>query len=460
MSNQIVTLNVTQTVAPAPSTLQQTGAFISQGGTTAAVNSLTLLTQASDLTAVLAAPLALTSLMWSTGVTTATTTAPHGYTVSQVVYLTIAGAVPAAFNGNYACTITGASTFTYAIASNPGNETTPGTYTPSTQVELQQQVATFFGQGAAVPIYILELGAGSVNAGVTALTTWINNNLNTVYAFLVPREWDGNASFISLIAQFTSTTSKVYFWITTTNATYSLYDAANYKAAFTLIEAPAIGVMEFTLAAVLWVTLNYNPSSTNQVPPLAFAYVYGVTAYPTVGNQTLFAQWKTAGVNIIKVGSEGGITNTCVFWGTTMDNNPFNYWYSADWVQINIDLDLSNAVINGSNNPQAPLYLNQQGINTLQAVGAATLSSAVTFGLLLGTVVQTELTGPTYAAALDAGTFAGQAVLNAVPFVPYFTANPSDYGTGTYNGFACTITPLRGFTSITFYVHLTNIVAL
>ena len=30
----IVTVNVTQTAAPAPSTLQQTGAFVSQGATT------------------------------------------------------------------------------------------------------------------------------------------------------------------------------------------------------------------------------------------------------------------------------------------------------------------------------------------------------------------------------------------------------------------------------------------
>lgn len=460
MGNQIVSLNVTQTIAATPSSLQRSGAFVSQGGTTAAPGTLTLLTQSSTLAGILAAPLALASLAWSTGVTTATTNLPHGLTVSQVYWETIAGAVPAAFNGTYAVTITGASTFTYALASNPGSASSPGTYVPATQTQLQQMNATFFGQGSAVPAYVLELGAGSVNAGVAYLSTWLANNLQTLYIALMPREWDGNVNFIALAAQYASTTSLFYFFVTTTNANYALYQATVLKCIFAQIESPTILPTEFDLASDMWVILNYNPSSTNQVPPLAFTYVYGVTAYPTAGNQTLFANWKAAGVNWIGTAAEGGSSQQCIFWGTTMDGNPFNYWYSADWVQININLQLSAAVINGSNTTQNPLYLNQQGINRLQAVGAGVLSSAVTFGLLLGTVVQTEFDGPTYGAALDAGTFAGQAVLNAVPFVAYYTASPGDYKSGTYNGFASTITPLRGFDSITFNINLTNIVAL
>ena len=54
MANPIVQVNVTQTIAPAPSTLQKTGVFISQGGTSLAKNASKLLTQMSDLTSVLA----------------------------------------------------------------------------------------------------------------------------------------------------------------------------------------------------------------------------------------------------------------------------------------------------------------------------------------------------------------------------------------------------------------------
>ena len=459
MTNQIVTLSVTQTIAPAPSTLQQTGALISQGGTTGAVNSLTLLTQASDLTTSLAASKALTSLNWVTGVVTATTSAPHGLTTGQVYYLTIAGAVPAAYNGTYAATSTTTTQFTYTLATNPGSTSSPGTYVSGTQTQLVQMVTTFFAQGSSVPIYVLELGPGSVNAGVATLTTWMNNNFNTVYAYLVPREWDANIAFLALIASWENPTAKTYFYVTTTNLTYTSYTAM-MKDVVLNIEAPGLSTAEFSLAFPLWQLLSTNPSPTNRVAPFTFRYGYGVTPYPVVGNGALFTAWKAAGVNWIGTGYEGGISTAIWLWGTTADGNPINYWYSVDWLEINIDINLSNAIINGSNNPQSPLYLNQDDINTLQAVAAGTLTSAVTFGLLLGTVVQTEYDGPSYSAALEAGTFAGQAVINAVPFVAYFTANRGDYATGTYNGFSATVTPLRGFEQVTFYINVTNFVAL
>lgn len=463
MVNNIVSVAVTQTIAPQPNTLQQTGAIISQGGTTAATNSLTLLTQYSSLTSILANPLSISGLVWAGGTVTATTTVPHNLTVSQTYYLTIQGALPTAYNGTYACAIASANTFTYTLAVNPGTATATGTWVSSTQVELQQMATTFFAQGSGVPIYVLELGLGSVTAGVSSLTNWLNNNQQVVYAFVVPREWDANAAFLTLIASYENTTALTYFWVTTTNATYASY-TAQMKDVFAVIEAPGVASSlpagEFSIAAMVWNQLNINPSSTNLVAPFAFTFLYGVTPYPLTGNQTLFANWKAAGVNWVGTGAQGGISTAIVYWGTYMGAIPLNYWYAVDWLQINISLNMNNAVINGSNDPQNPLYLNQAGINTLQAVGASTLSSAISFGMLLGQVVQSELSGAAYAAALAIGTFAGQAVLNAVPFVSYYTVNPGQYATGTYNGFACTVTPLRGFTSITFYVNVTNFVAL
>lgn len=459
MSNNIVFLNVSQTVAPLPSTLQQTGALISLGGTTKAANSLTLLTSAADLTPMLSVPLALTSLAWSTGVVTATSAAPHGLTTSSVYQLTIAGAIPAAYNGNYACTVTGTSTFTFALVSNPGVASTPGTWTSTSTVELGAMVTTWFAQGANTAINVLELGANTTAGGVAALTTWLTNNPGIVYGFLVPRAWDAAASFLTLIQSYESTTAKVYFFVTTTNATFSNYTAL-MKCVYAGIEAlTVVQASEFSLAAHFYQVLQQNPSSTNKVAPLAFRYLFGVTPYPVSGNQVLWAAWRAAGINWIGTGYEGGISNAIIFWGTTADKRPFNYWYAVDWLQINIDINISNAVINGSNNPINPLYLNQDGINRLQAVGAGTLSSAITFGMLLGTVVQSELDGPTFNTALNAGTFAGQAVINAVPFVAYYTANPSQFRIGVYNGFSITCTPLRGFESITFNINVSDFAA-
>ena len=68
----IVSVNVTQTVAPAPSQQQKKGAMISQGATTLAPGTTALLTQPSDLTAILQDVKSLASLSQAAGVATGT----------------------------------------------------------------------------------------------------------------------------------------------------------------------------------------------------------------------------------------------------------------------------------------------------------------------------------------------------------------------------------------------------
>jgi hypothetical protein len=274
----------------------------------------------------------------------------------------------------------------------------------------------------------------------------------------VPKSWgNGDTSdFTTLLASYENTTAKTYFFVTTDADSYT--DFADKKCVVALIESPNAPSTEFSLASVFYVTLHYNPSTTNKVTPLSFAYVFGVTPYPSPGNGPLFTALKAAGVNWISNGAEGGISNTMVVWGTTMDVRPFNYWYSVDWTQINIDLDLSNAIINGSNDPINPLYFNQNGIDRLQNVAANTLSRGVTFGMILGRVTQVALDGPDFLVALDDDDFAGQTVINAVPFIPYNLENPSDYKIGRYSGFSVVMTPLRGFDQIVFNVNVTDFV--
>jgi uncharacterized membrane protein len=453
----IVQVNVFQTQAPTPNTLQGTGGFISQGGTSNALQSFTLLTQLSDLTPMLKAPLANTSLAWTTGVVTVTTAAPHGFTIADVFPITIAGVTAAGYNGTFAATITGASTFTYAIASNPGTATVPGTYTPGSVAEVLSMATTFFGQGTNVGVYVIELGVGTPAEGVTALTTFIATNPNKFYLYLVPRVWDVAASFLTFVATFQGTTARTYFITTTINANFSQYTVLQ-KAVLTFIEAPGKPATEFSAAAMMWQMLFNNPGSVNKVGPLQFRQIFGVTPYPEPGSGSLFAAWGPAGVNWVGTGSEGGISTAIIANGKTMDTRPFNYWYSVDWAAINVKLNVANEVINGSVNGPNPLELNQDGINRVQARGASTLSSGVTFGLLLGKVIQAELDDLTFKQQLAIGAFAGQVVINAIPFVPYFTASPSDYRTGIYNGLSITMTPLRGFEHITVVIQVTDFV--
>ncbi len=218
---------------------------------------------------------------------------------------------------------------------------------------------------------------------------------------------------------------------------------------------------EFSAAAPFWVELHQNPSTTNKVVPYAYQFLFGVTPFPTRGLSSLIETLKLASVNIVGTGAEGGISDAILLWGTTMDGNDFlSYWYSVDWVQINLDLDTANAVINGNNNPINPLYYNQPGIDVLSATAASTMTRGITYGLVLGTVTQTSLDGNVLDGNLDAGNYTDLTVVNAVPFVTYSLENPSDYKTRVYKGMSVIYTPQNGFLQIVYNVVVTELIAL
>ena len=540
----IVTVNVSQTLAPKPNTLQKTGALISQGATNTSPGTYTLLTQGSSLTPILNGALALSTLTWSGGVVTATAVTAHGFTIGDTLWLTISGATPSGYNGTFFCTVTTTSAFTYAVAATLSSPASvAGSYTNEDVSELSAMVNTFFSQGSGQAVYVLELGPGDEQDGVTFLSAWITANPGVFYSYLVPRYWDGKSHFLAFLAGFNTPTSKTYFFVTSTLATWQLYTnlmkcvvlmiecpyygawAANaltaisysggsvtattttnhgvlvgqyftisgvtpsgYNGTFkalvgttgnTLIyevpntlaaesvlgtlvasyyASPGVPITEFSHASDFHVALNYNPSTTNKVTPFQFSFLFGVTPFPTQGNSSLLQSLQNANVNVVGTGAEGGITDTILLWGTTLDGNQFTYWYSVDWTQINLDLNTSNAVINGSNNPINPLYYNQQGINVLQGVAAATMAQGISYGLVLGTVLQTNYDGPALVNAIDAGQFTGQANINAIPFIPYGTENPSDYAIGKYAGLTAIYTPQLGFESIVYNVNVTTFV--
>lgn len=73
----------------------------------------------------------ISTMTWSSGTVTVTTSSAHGYPTGDVLKLVIAGVTPSGYNGTFLCTITGATTFTYALTSNPGTVTAEGTYQPT-----------------------------------------------------------------------------------------------------------------------------------------------------------------------------------------------------------------------------------------------------------------------------------------------------------------------------------------
>lgn len=433
MTTQIVTVNVTQTLAPAPNTLQSTGALVSQGATTLAAGSSQLLTQFADLSSILTGAVTISSMVTSgtapSITVTVTTASAHGIPTGDTILGIIAGVTPTGYNGTYQITSTGTNTFTYPLTTNPGAVTIQGVFTNESVQDLVAMATTYFAQGSANGIYVLELGAGTGAQGVTALGSYITANPLKYYAYCVTTEMSSDATMVTLARNNSATTAQVYFWVTETISSYGAFKGI--KSVISMVQDNNAPVTEWSIAAMMYNALAYSPSDTNKVAPMAFQYIVGVT--PFSGTNAQCQLLKTANVNYVGTGAEGGISNTLVLWGVNCDGNDYTYWYSVDWVQITINLFISNAIINGSNNPINPLYYNQAGINRLQKVAQGVMNSGIAYGLVLSPVT-----------------------VNAVTFVTYVTDNPSDYAIGKYAGLSVTYTPARGFIQIIFNVNVSS----
>ncbi|EAO0951773.1 hypothetical protein HYL62_002061 [Salmonella enterica] len=460
----IVNINVSVTNPPKPSQLLKSGAMISMGGTTLTAGEYQLLASKDDLKAITAPGKTISTITWAANLVTVTLASPHGWTNGSTVPVVISGVAPAAYNRSAEATVTSATEFTYSLSSDPGAATTMGVVKTVVAGEITQMNTTYWAQGAARAIYVLELGDITMTAAVAALSDFIDkdislgNTYQKFFSYLVPREWDSQATFKTLTGQYTSPGSLVYFFVTTTIATYQSWVATKNKTVFAGVEAPNIPATEFSMAAAFQSSLSNDPGSSNMVPPMAFRFMYGVTEYPVENNGTLLKTLQDNHINYIGSSAEGGLSNKMLVAGHMLDGNPFNYWYAVAWAAINLELDLANEVINGSNTTTNPLYYDQNGIDRLQNRALKTLRNGISYGLILGRVIGTKLIQSDFNTEYEKGSYAGNAVINAVPFANYSSLNPSDYQEGKYNGLSAVITPRRGFESITFNLNVTNFV--
>jgi hypothetical protein len=481
--NAIVTVTVATVQAPTPNTYQQCGCLVSFGATTLAAQDVQMLTQISDLIGVtgdvtqpgvIIQPDEVVSAAWAAGVLTVTTTnaLPASWQVGNNPNVVLAGFDPPSIDGYYQGTVTGTNEFTVPITTSPGTINTPGTFQPGDAVELSQMATTFFSQGNNSVVWVLECGAGlDMTSESSSLNTWLTSNPKTFYGYLLPRRFGATSAGITaiepILKQYQAPDKMTYFWLTVVDATMSTLGSA-YKDVIQFIEAPSVtdptagnitaSDGEFSLAAMFYNAMVYVPSPITMVAPMSFKYLYGVTPYPTKNNGPLMVNFKDANTNYVATGAQGGISNNIVYDGVALDGTDyFNWWWTIDYVQINAALDVANAIINGSNNPTAPLYYNGPGINQLLAALTGTMIRASTYGMVSGVVIATSLSQPDLALKLQSGSYAGMCNVNAVPFLPYVQTNPGHYKIGEYDGLSVIFIPARGFIHVVVGITATNL---
>jgi hypothetical protein len=366
----------------------------------------------------------LTAISWSGingGTVTATTTSAHGVLPGE--QFSIAGTSPAGYNGTFiALAGTTAETLVYALATNPGTETALGDLAASAGGNVTATTTSAHGVAVGQWFQI----AGVLPAGYNGWWQAALGTTGSTLVYAVPAALGAESLLGTLVMS---------------------QNASAGVAAGT----------EFSRAGGWQVSLSFAPSSSSRGAIYNYSSLSGVTPFPTAGNNSLLQTLLNANIEVVGTGAEGGLSGTIAYGGNFLDGNTFSWWYGIDWLNINTNLNISNAVINGSNTNN-PLLLNQDGINALQSVGASTIQSGITFGLIFGTLAQTELTGPAFQLNVQEGVYDGQAVINAVPFPAFYAASPSDYKIGLYAGFSVSFTPARGFDNITFNLNATQFV--
>lgn len=447
--NRIVQLNVSEVVAPAPQfLLQQTAAIVSVGSTATAPGDLTLISTPADLSAILNPAIIISAASWSTGLVTITLATPTEFPIGSTLPIVVSGMTPVAYNGTFTATVAGTTSLTYSLIGDPGVASTLGIFITGYQQSLIAADTTWWANGSSVPYYVFESGPVTLANSLTAIHNYISENPLTIYEWGLLPGFDTEPTLASFMIQYETLDSKVMFFLPCTQSSYNTF-SNTWKNTMAVIQSPGATTTELDSIAYMQYITAFNPAPTNRLPPSQYTFLFGVTAYTPL-TQTSMTELVNANVNFVSTGAEGGISNTMLVKGVMLDGTPANVKFSIDWVQINMDLLLSNAIINGSNNPLSPLYYNQAGINVLETEAKVVATRAVSSGIAVGAVNTVALDPDTFAANVAAKKYAGQFVINAQPWSTYVAQNPGNYELGIYGGLQAAFTPQYGFTQVIF----------
>lgn len=304
--------------------------------------------------------------------------------------------------------------------------------------ELSAMGASWFANSSA-GCYVLELGIRTANTMGSTFSDWFANNLLLYYGYVFPRGASTDTVLASFLANQSSDNSRAYFFLCGDDQGYKtlIKNGEGQKSVFYGVEYTGTPVLSGTVAAdtshehlaaaVCAQFCSARPTALNRLAPMSFRILTGITPWPEAKNSTYFQKFKTDNAGFAGTSNEGGVQGSILFWGNFMNGDTMSGWYGADWCSINLELQLANVLIEGSQPGLNPLVYDQQGISRLAARAEQTLDSSVSAGCVLAD----------YA-------------LTMTPFEQYLNSNPSDYPAGIYNGLAATITPVRGFTSLTF----------
>lgn len=501
---QIVNLTAVVTTAPTPSQLQQSGAIVSVGGTTLTAGTYQYCGNMAAINAIAATSYPITSLAWASSTVTATVSGVTLPSIGSTFTTTISGATPSGYNGTYVATVASSTTFTYALASNPGSETAPGYFTISGASPITYPATSFFAQGTSVGAYVLELGPiQGTDAQIAALNTWIQNNPGVFYAYLVPLAWDYSKDEVGSVVINNGGNG----YTSAPTVTFSAPGGGGTTATGTAIVQNG---------AVVAVTITNPGSGYNSTPTITFSGGGGVGASATanlasalnilagqyasptgktyffvttsVSNLANYATLKSVYATVpAPTATSQEFDSGAMFYQWLVNNpsqsnplGPMAYRYLTGvtpWVQSGNQANI-NSVLTGYGNliyqaseggiSKAGIWKGTlmdgtqaawwYGIDWFQIQVAQALAAAVINGSNQNPPLIYDQNGINSLLAV-AQNVANSAVkfqcalkitITATSFSDYTTANPNDYAAGIYKGFSATAVGQNGFLTVGF----------
>ena len=286
-----------------------------------------------------------------------------------------------------------------------------------------QWLIAFFAQAPGSTAYIFE-GGPVVATAITNLTTFINAQTAPMYKYSCPTSFYGNVAFAALINSYNGVTTSTYFSTEITNGVDPSADPkftplAGAKAFCPFYGSGVSGESIDGASTGVMASPKYDLSATNPNTMLNYSQITGITA--PVLSFSLRNTLNALGINY--AGSINGIVT--IFNGRYADLNAWDYWYAWDWFQLNAISNLTAAIVNGANNPQARIAYDQNGIDSVKG----TLNAVATKGQSFGVVTD-------FGASYDfiKGVITNEGSFSAIAFFPYIAANPSNYVAGIYDG--------------------------
>lgn len=269
--------------------------------------------------------------------------------------------------------------------------------------------------------------------GVATLDAYITANRTKVYSIYVDSSFYPLAEYAALALKYSGDADMLYFtnevtdYVTSgTGTDWVDNDLKGLKSVWGVLPNPTKAT-EWPGMAQFGKRAAYVVSDTNRMTSMRGKLVSGVTAYDV--NKTLNTNLTTDNVNWCDTTHSGGFEGVMCWPGVFADGRNHSYWYAIDWAQLNIKVQMNNALINAANDPSNPIYYDQNGIDRLASVIQSVLTTGVKYGLFN----QTKLASQDFA-----------------------DVSASDYASGIYNGFAITIRVQGEFKTLTIGVNFTD----